>query len=86
MHKIFSSKEEVDMVNIECRRAGIGCVECKRLFAKNLNENLAPFRDQRAELDKHPDTIWDILDEGARKMRLIAEKTMSEVRDAVGLP
>lgn len=86
MHKIFSSKEEVDMVNVECRRAGIGCVECKRLFAKNLNENLAPFRDQRAELDKHPDTIWDILDDGARKMRLIAEKTMSEVRDAVGLP
>jgi len=86
MHKIFSSKEEVDMVNVECRRAGIGCVECKRLFAKNLNENLAPFRDQRAELDKHPDTIWDILDDGARKMRLIAEKTMCEVRDAVGLP
>jgi tryptophanyl-tRNA synthetase len=86
MHKIFSSQEEVDMVNVECRRAGIGCVECKRLFARNLNENLVPFRERRSELDKAPDTIWDILNDGAKKMRLIAESTMSEVREAVGLP
>ncbi len=37
MHKIFSPKEEVEMINIECRRAGIGCVECKMRFAANLN-------------------------------------------------
>jgi len=86
MHKIYSSPEEVEMVNTECRRAGIGCVECKRLFAKNLNENLIPFRARREELDKTPDTIWDILDAGAKKMRLIADQTMSEVRQAVGLP
>jgi tryptophanyl-tRNA synthetase len=86
MHKIFSSQEEVNMVNVECRRAGIGCVECKRLFAKNLNEHLVPFRERRAELDKSPDTIWDILNEGTKKMHLIADRTMSEVREAVGLP
>src|SRR5688572_5049883 len=37
MHKIFSPQPDVDMVNVECRRAGIGCVDCKLLFAKNLN-------------------------------------------------
>ena len=39
MHKVFSSTAEVDMINVECRRAGIGCVDCKKIFAKNLNEN-----------------------------------------------
>lgn len=86
MHKIFSSKEEVEMVNVECRRAGIGCVECKRLFAKNLNIGLEPFRARRTDLAKDPDAIWDILHDGGKKMRAVAEETIAEVRDAIGLP
>jgi tryptophanyl-tRNA synthetase len=85
MHKIFSTGEEVERVNVECRRAGIGCVECKRLLAKNLNAHLAPFRECRAELDKDPDHIWDVLHDGAKRARVIAEQTMEEVRDAIGL-
>lgn len=84
-HKIFSSPEEIQMVNTECRRAGIGCVECKQLMAKNLNAHLEPFRAKRAELAKDPTAIWDILHDGARRASLIAEKTMVEVRAAVGM-
>lgn len=84
-HKIFSSPEEIQMVNTECRRAGIGCVECKQLMAKNLNAHLEPFRSKRAELAKDPAAIWDILHDGARCASLIAEKTMVEVRAAVGM-
>ena len=40
MHKIFSPQEDVEMVNVECRRAGIGCVDCKKLLAKNMNASL----------------------------------------------
>jgi tryptophanyl-tRNA synthetase len=86
MHKIFSSPDEVAMVNTECRSAGIGCVDCKKLFARNLNANLAPFREKRVELSKNPDDIWDILHDGDKRARLIAEQTMSEVRAAIGLP
>ncbi len=86
MHKVFSSAEEVAMVNTECRRAGIGCVDCKRLFAKNLNENLVPFRSRRAEFARAPEAIWDILNEGGKKMRLVADETLKEVREAIGLP
>ncbi len=85
-HKVFSSPEEVAMVNTECRRAGIGCVDCKKLLAKNLNANLAPFRARRSELEKNPDGVWDVLRDGARRAGAIAEKTMEEVRAAVGLP
>ena len=86
MHKIFSSPDEIAMVNRECRRAGIGCVECKMLYAKNLNSNLEPFRARRNELLKDPNYVRDILDNGARRARVIAEQTMHEVREAVGLP
>jgi len=86
MHKIFSSPDEVAEINQQCRVAGIGCVDCKKRFAANLNANLAPFRAERQELDRNPDVIWDSLHDGARRARLIAEETMVAVRDAIQLP
>jgi tryptophanyl-tRNA synthetase len=85
-HKIFSSPEEVQMVDTECRRAGIGCVDCKRLMAKNMNAHLEPFRTRRAEIGSQPQHVWDVLDDGASRARAIAEKTMEAVRGAIGLP
>jgi tryptophanyl-tRNA synthetase len=85
MHKIFSSPDEVATVDRECRTAGIGCVDCKKLLAKNMNAHLEPFRECRAELDKTPDHIWDVLYDGARRARSIADETMEEVRQAIGM-
>ena len=86
MHKVFSPQSDVDMVNVECRRAGIGCVECKTLFAKNLNDHLEPFRAKRAEIAAKPAAVTEILNDGAERARTIAQKTMEEVRAAVQLP
>ncbi len=86
MHKIFSPQEEVDMINTECRKAGIGCVDCKLRFAANLNKNLEPFRAKRAELAANPNYIQDVLHDGGKRARTIAEQTMVEVREAMQLP
>ena len=86
MHKLFSPQEEVDMINVECRKAGIGCVDCKLRFANNLNRHLEPFRAKRAELAADPNKIQDILHDGANRARAIAEQTMIEVREAMQLP
>lgn len=86
MHKVFSPAPETESINVECRRAGIGCVECKTLFAKNLNQHLEPFRSRRAEIASKPDLVDDVLTDGAKRARSIAQQTMSEVRAAVGLP
>lgn len=86
MHKIFSPQEDVDMVNVECRRAGIGCVDCKKLYARRLNESLAPFRERRAQIAQKPDEVKAILNDGAIRARKIAVQTMKEVRAAIGLP
>lgn len=85
LHKIFSTPEEVASINVECRQAGIGCVDCKRLLAKNLNTHLEPFRTRRAALNEQPEQIWDVLHDGGSRARAIAEQTMEEVRDAIGL-
>jgi len=86
MHKVFSSPEEISMVDLECRRAGIGCVECKQLYARNLNTHLAPFRHRRAELAKDTNLVWDVLQDGQQRARALARQTMAEVRQAIGLP
>ncbi len=86
MHKIFSSAEEVEMVNRDCRTAVLGCVDCKKRFAANLNKNLEPFRAKRAEIASKPEQVWDVLHDGAQRARALAEETMKEVREAVQLP
>ncbi|HSQ25561.1 MAG TPA: tryptophan--tRNA ligase [Anaerolineales bacterium] len=86
LHKVFSSPEEISMVDTECRRAGIGCVQCKQLLSRNLNKHLEPFRERRNNLDKNPDDVWDILENGRKRASTIANQTMHEVRQAIGLP
>jgi tryptophanyl-tRNA synthetase len=86
LHKVFTPQAEVESINLECRRAGIGCVDCKKRFAENLNRNLEPFRSRRAELASQPDLVPGVLADGARRARAIAEKTMEEVRAAIPLP
>jgi tryptophanyl-tRNA synthetase len=86
LHKVFTSEIDVEMINVECRRAGIGCVDCKKRFAENLNKTLEPFRARRIEIASQPDQVQRVLDSGAERARVIAEKTMRDVRAAIQLP
>ncbi len=86
LHKMFTPADDVATINEECRKAGIGCVDCKKKLAANLNTHLEPFRARRVDLDRNPAHIWEILDDGAKRAGEIAETTMVEVRSAIGLP
>ena len=85
LHKIFTDKDEVEMINTECRRAGIGCVDCKKKLAQNLNAYFAPFREKRIALEAKPDEVEEILQDGGRRARVIADQTIREVHEAIGL-
>jgi tryptophanyl-tRNA synthetase len=84
LHKIISPPEEISQINQDCRKAEIGCVDCKRKLAANLNKHLEPFRSKRAEFEKDPDYVKDVLLQGAKRARVIASETMMEVREAIG--
>jgi len=85
LHGFFSA-DEVDQIEVDCRSAAIGCVDCKKLFSKNLSEYFAPFRERRAEYAADADYVWDVLADGARRATAIASEVMAEVKGAVGLP
>ncbi len=81
LHKIYS--DDVDKITEGCKAGEIGCVECKKLLAERINESLADFRKRRAELEGNSDKVWDILREGAKKVKPIAQETLNEVRKRV---
>lgn len=82
----FFSPDQVAQIEVDCRAAKIGCVECKRLFARNLADYFAPFRERRAALAADPNRVWGILADGAARASVIASQVIAEVKAAVGLP
>ena len=85
LHKVFSAPETIERVNRECRTAEIGCVDCKKLAAGHLNAFLAPIQERRRPFEQNPQEVWDILEDGTRQARAVAQATMTEVRAAVKL-
>ena len=84
-HKVYSSPEMVERVNVDCRRAAIGCVEDKRNLAENIVAYLAPIHEKRALYLKNPHRIEEVLEDGCRRARVISVQTMEEVRQAMRL-
>jgi tryptophanyl-tRNA synthetase len=68
-----------------CAKAEIGCTECKKRLAQELEKVLAPIRQKRTELAKHKSNVLDILMQGAKKAKKVAGETLAEVKDLIGL-
>jgi tryptophanyl-tRNA synthetase len=85
LHKIFSSQETIGQVNRECRTAGIGCLDCKKLLAGHINDALAPIQERRKPCDQNPQLVWEVLEDGTNRARKVVQQTMHEVRAAVKL-
>ena len=83
LHKAFSSMETLETVNRECRTAGIGCIDCKKMLLAHLDDTLTPLRVRRDALAQKPQRVHEILEDGATKAREFASQTLQEVRDAV---
>ena len=85
LHKAFSSPETVGLVNVECRRAGIGCIDCKNHLLRHLEPILAPLHERRIGLLQDRGRVREILAAGARRARAEARRTMETVRAAMRL-
>src|SRR3989339_1491207 len=85
LHKYFSKKEQIDRINVVCRSAEIGCIECKKILSDNIVEALTPIRYRYEQLIKNPDYLLDLLHTSAKKCKNIAENTMIEVKKKMGL-
>ena len=82
-HSLYSTDEQISMVDRECRKAGIGCVECKELMTGNLSAYLIPYREKREYYLSHGEKVTALLEAGTDRARTIACQTMDEVRKAI---
>ena len=85
-HKLFSSQETIDLVNTECRRAGIGCFDCKKRVATAIIERTEPVRQKIEANLADVDGLKDVLMEGSTRARAVAADTLMEVRRAMKMP
>jgi tryptophanyl-tRNA synthetase len=85
LHKIFSDHATMEKVNVGCRSAGIGCIECKGWAADALVRLLNPMQERRKKFEENPRLAWDILEAGSERARKVAAETMNGVRDAMGM-
>lgn len=81
-YKVFAS-EKLDEVRDWCENAKKGCSQCKMFFAEELMKTLDPIQEKRRELEKDSDKVNDILNEGKKKAKVIAEETMRQVKEIV---
>lgn len=85
-HDIFNpDKAEVEEFKIRYQEGKIGDVEIKLRLVEALNAYLAPLRERRAELISHPKMLLEVLFSGTVKAKFIAQQTMEEVHQKMGL-
>jgi len=85
LHQVYSSEDTRKWVVEGCTTAGIGCIECKQPVIDAVLDELRPIQQRARELAEDPMLIRNIIAEGCRKAEEVAEETMEEVREAMGL-
>lgn len=85
LHELFSGESDAKTVYDECTLAQRGCVDCKKHLANSVNKFLEPMRERRVEFEKRPGFVKDVLEDGCKKARLIAQQTIGEVYQRMGL-
>jgi tryptophanyl-tRNA synthetase len=85
IHQGFSPPDTVQLVAHNCRTAGWGCLDCKRVLADQMIAALGPIRERATALQREPRTVTQLLQAGAVKARAIARRTMALVRRGMGL-
>jgi tryptophanyl-tRNA synthetase len=85
LHTYFSSPEEIKEVETGCKTAGIGCIDCKKILAKNINGVIGPLRDKKKEIDRNPRLVYEALEAGRASCSASAKETMREVKEKMGV-
>ena len=85
LHKAFNDEPTVEHVAVQCRTAGWGCLDCKKVLLDGMMRELTPIRERARALEAHPDVVTDALAAGAARVGEIARTTMATVRETMGL-
>lgn len=84
-HKLYCNKDELQMIEQECPKAGIGCFDCKKILLNRIKEKLSPIQNKRKKILNQKNFIKDIILEGDKKARSKAKETLEQALDAMYL-
>jgi len=85
LHKVYGDDNLKSWVQKGCTTAGIGCIECKQALIDNVVKETKPILEKSKEFENNSDTINNILKNGEEKAREVAQKTINEVKQVMGL-
>jgi tryptophanyl-tRNA synthetase len=85
LHKAFSPAATVEHVAVQCRSAGWGCIDCKKVLHESMEKELVPIRARAKEIAANPAKMQKDLAAGAEHASSIARATMKEVKQKMGL-
>jgi tryptophanyl-tRNA synthetase len=84
-HKLVTPEGEIREIVKGCTTAGIGCLDCKKIFFNNLRKVLDPIRERRQALERDPEAVREALRAGALRARAIAQDTVRGAKKLMGL-
>jgi tryptophanyl-tRNA synthetase len=85
LHKHLTDPALLPDIDLQCRTAGRGCVQCKGILADQIAIRFEDVRARAKELSAHPKRIVEILDAGAARARSEARETLAAVRERMGM-
>ena len=85
LHLVYSDDKRRKWVQEGCRSAGIGCLECKQPVIDAVIEELKPIRERATQYLEDPTLVRSIIADGCEKAHKLAQETLREVKQAMGL-
>jgi tryptophanyl-tRNA synthetase len=85
LHQVYSTQETRDWVWQGCTTAGIGCLECKQPVIDAIIREQQPIRERAQRFLDDPALVRNIVADGCERARKLAEETMRDVREAMGV-
>lgn len=85
LHEVYSDDKQKAWVQEGCKSAGIGCLQCKEPVIDSVVRELSPMRERAAAYIDDPSLVRNIIADGCERAREMAQETMREVREGMGL-
>ena len=85
LHEIYSTESTKEWAYKGCTTAGIGCLDCKQPVIEGVLDELAPMRERAQRYLEDRTLVRNIIADGCEKARKLAQETMRDVRDVMGL-
>lgn len=84
-HQIYSDDKVLNWVKEGCISASIGCIDCKAPIIEQVLNEIKPIQQRAKEFEEQPEVVRNVINEGCEAAREIAEDTLEEVRQVMGL-